>query len=68
MDNLEVIDNPAKMVYLTQTTLSLDETRDIVARLRSSVFRSSMGPNPRIFAMQPRTVRRPSKVFQRSAN
>src|SRR6202041_864870 len=28
-----VVDNPAKMVYLTQTTLSLDETRDIVARL-----------------------------------
>src|ERR1700759_2594629 len=33
VDNL-VIDNPAKMVYLTQTTLSLDETRDIVARLQ----------------------------------
>jgi 4-hydroxy-3-methylbut-2-enyl diphosphate reductase len=32
VDNL-VVDNPGKMAYLTQTTLSLDETRDIVARL-----------------------------------
>jgi 4-hydroxy-3-methylbut-2-enyl diphosphate reductase len=29
-----VIENPAKMAYLTQTTLSLDETRDIVSRLQ----------------------------------
>ena len=32
VDALE-IDNPARVAYLTQTTLSLDETTDIVARL-----------------------------------
>lgn len=32
VDALNIAD-PSKMVYLTQTTLSLDETRDIVARL-----------------------------------
>jgi 4-hydroxy-3-methylbut-2-enyl diphosphate reductase len=32
VDNL-VVESPEKMAYLTQTTLSLDETRDIVARL-----------------------------------
>lgn len=32
VDRLE-IKNPEKMVYLTQTTLSLDETKDIVSRL-----------------------------------
>ncbi|HYA17370.1 MAG TPA: 4-hydroxy-3-methylbut-2-enyl diphosphate reductase [Bryobacteraceae bacterium] len=32
VDNL-TIEDPARIAYLTQTTLSLDETRDIVARL-----------------------------------
>ena len=35
--------DPEKMAYLTQTTLSLDETRDIVARLRDR-FPAIMGP------------------------
>ena len=33
MDALEVKD-PNKVGYITQTTLSLDETRDIIARLK----------------------------------
>ena len=33
VDRLE-IKNPDKMAYITQTTLSLDETRDIIARLK----------------------------------
>lgn len=33
VDALSVVD-PSQVVYLTQTTLSLDETRDIVARLK----------------------------------
>ena len=33
VDRLEVPD-PARVRYLTQTTLSLDETRDIIARLK----------------------------------
>jgi 4-hydroxy-3-methylbut-2-en-1-yl diphosphate reductase len=33
VDHLEV-KNPERMSYITQTTLSLDETRDIVARLK----------------------------------
>lgn len=37
------ISNPDKVVYLTQTTLSLDETKDIVARLRSR-FPNIQGP------------------------
>src|SRR6201996_5820230 len=31
--NMLSVKDPSRMVYLTQTTLSLDETRDIVARL-----------------------------------
>jgi 4-hydroxy-3-methylbut-2-enyl diphosphate reductase len=42
VDRLEVPD-PEKMVYLTQTTLSLDETSDIVNRLRER-FPKITGP------------------------
>jgi 4-hydroxy-3-methylbut-2-en-1-yl diphosphate reductase len=42
VDKLKVKD-PAKVAYITQTTLSLDETRDIVARLRER-FPSIRGP------------------------
>ena len=38
-----VIENPERMSYLTQTTLSLDETRDIVERLRQR-FPAIKGP------------------------
>jgi len=46
VDKLQVKD-PAKMAYLTQTTLSLDETRDIVERLKER-FRPSKDQKPRI--------------------
>jgi 4-hydroxy-3-methylbut-2-enyl diphosphate reductase len=42
VDRLEV-PNPDKIAYLTQTTLSLDETKDIIARLRQR-FPSIQGP------------------------
>src|ERR1700741_4871958 len=42
VDKLQVKD-PAKIAYLTQTTLSLDETRDIVERLKQR-FPSIKGP------------------------
>jgi 4-hydroxy-3-methylbut-2-enyl diphosphate reductase len=42
VDTLHVAD-PSKVCYLTQTTLSLDETRDIVARLRER-FPGIQGP------------------------
>ncbi len=42
VDRLEV-PNPDKMAYLTQTTLSLDETKDIIARLRER-FPAIQGP------------------------
>ncbi|HZS57117.1 MAG TPA: 4-hydroxy-3-methylbut-2-enyl diphosphate reductase [Bryobacteraceae bacterium] len=42
VDRLQIRD-PEKMVYLTQTTLSLDETRDIVTRLRER-FPKITGP------------------------
>ncbi|MDP8981768.1 MAG: 4-hydroxy-3-methylbut-2-enyl diphosphate reductase [Acidobacteriota bacterium] len=42
VDRLEVKD-PERMAYLTQTTLSLDETRDIVERLQQR-FPSIKGP------------------------
>jgi 4-hydroxy-3-methylbut-2-enyl diphosphate reductase len=38
-----VIDNPDRIVYLTQTTLSLDETKDIVIRLMER-FPKIVGP------------------------
>jgi 4-hydroxy-3-methylbut-2-enyl diphosphate reductase len=37
------IDDPARVVYLTQTTLSLDETKDIVSRLMER-FPKIVGP------------------------
>lgn len=43
VDRLEVRD-PEKIAYLTQTTLSLDETRDIVARLKEK-FPKIVGPH-----------------------
>ena len=42
VDRLKV-PNPDKMAYLTQTTLSLDETKDIIARL-SERFPAIQGP------------------------
>jgi 4-hydroxy-3-methylbut-2-enyl diphosphate reductase len=42
VDRLEV-KNPDKMAYLTQTTLSLDETKDIVERLKQR-FPAIQGP------------------------
>src|SRR6266513_2518807 len=42
VDRLEVED-PDKLAYLTQTTLSVDETRTIINRLRSR-FRNVIGP------------------------
>lgn len=42
VDRLEIRD-PAKIAYLTQTTLSLDETRDIVNRLKQR-FPAIKGP------------------------
>ena len=42
VDSLEVPD-PSRVCYLTQTTLSLDETRDIVARLKER-FPQIIGP------------------------
>ncbi|MCX6593381.1 MAG: 4-hydroxy-3-methylbut-2-enyl diphosphate reductase [Acidobacteria bacterium] len=42
VDHLE-LSNPEKVAYLTQTTLSLDETRDIVARLHER-FPAIVGP------------------------
>jgi 4-hydroxy-3-methylbut-2-enyl diphosphate reductase len=42
VDRLEV-DDPSKMAYISQTTLSVDETRDIILRLRER-FPQITGP------------------------
>jgi 4-hydroxy-3-methylbut-2-en-1-yl diphosphate reductase len=42
VDNLEV-DDPSKIAYISQTTLSVDETRAIIARLRDK-FPQIVGP------------------------
>jgi 4-hydroxy-3-methylbut-2-en-1-yl diphosphate reductase len=38
-----VVDDPTKLAYISQTTLSVDETRSIIARLRAR-FPSIIGP------------------------
>jgi 4-hydroxy-3-methylbut-2-enyl diphosphate reductase len=43
VDGLQILD-PEKVAYLTQTTLSLDETRDIVSRLKER-FPKIVGPH-----------------------
>ncbi len=43
VDELEV-DNPEKVAYITQTTLSVDETTEIIERLKEQASRRSSGP------------------------
>ena len=50
------VPDPNRVAYLTQTTLSLDETKDIIAALKRS-FRTSKGRRLRISATPPRTGR-----------
>ena len=54
VDRLEVPD-PNRVAFLTQTTLSLDETSDIVAGCKSASRRSSV-PRARTSATPPRTA------------
>ncbi len=49
-----------KLIYLTQTTLSIDETAEIVRALQAR-FPRMEGPPQAISAMPPRTARMPSK-------
>jgi len=54
-DRLELPD-PARVRYLTQTTLSLDETRDIIERLKQR-FPLIQGRRRRTFATLRKTGR-----------
>ena len=56
VDNLHVPD-PDRVAYLTQTTLSLDETTHIIEALRRS-FPTSKARTRRTSATPPRTARR----------
>ena len=51
-----VVPDPARVAYLTQTTLSLDETAGIIAALRRK-FPLIKGPRRRTSVTPPRTVR-----------
>ena len=50
--------DPRKICFLTQTTLSLDETRDIVAALKSRFPGIKVAAGVRTSATRPRTVNR----------
>ena len=65
VDALEVAD-PSKVAYISQTTLSVDETTAIIARLRERFPRSS-GRAPTTSATPRRTARRPSSRWRASA-
>jgi 4-hydroxy-3-methylbut-2-enyl diphosphate reductase len=52
-----------RIAYLTQTTLSLDETREIIAALRER-FPTSWVLRPKTFAMQRRTARNRFKPWR----
>ena len=50
-----VVPDPDRVAYLTQTTLSLDEAKDIIEALKAK-FPNIRGPRRRISAMPRRTV------------
>ena len=56
VETLQVPD-PDRVAYLTQTTLSLDEARDIIHALKDEVSRTSSGRIRRTSAMPRRTAR-----------
>ena len=65
VDALEV-DDPEKVAYISQTTLSVDETRAIINRLRER-FPASPGRAPTTSATPRRTARPPSSRWPRTA-
>ena len=65
VDALEVAD-PEKVAYISQTTLSVDETRAIIDRLRER-FPAIVGPAPTTSATPPPTARRRSSSWPSSA-
>ena len=64
VEKLEVKD-PAKVAYISQTTLSVDETEAIINRLRER-FPAITGPARTTSAMPPPTARRPSSSSRAS--
>ena len=66
VDELQLAD-PARVAYITQTTLSVDETSSIVARLRVRFRRSSV-PAPMTSATRPPTARQPSRRWPAAAS
>ncbi len=63
---LQVAD-AANLAFVTQTTLSVDDASQIVARAESSVFRISSVPRRTISATQPRTARTRSRRSRSNA-
>ena len=63
VDRLELPD-PARVRYLTQTTLSLDETRDIISPPERALSVDSRARRRRISATPPRTGRWRSRRFR----
>ena len=61
---LEIAD-PDALSYVTQTTLSVDDTRDVIAALSAS--RRSRGPTSRTSATRPPIARRPSRTCSRAS-
>ena len=49
--------DPGALAYLTQTTLSVDDTARIIAAISANAIRGSSLPRPRISATRPRTGR-----------
>ena len=66
VDALEV-DDPDKVAYITQTTLSVDETRGRSSTSCAPASRTSSGPAPTTSVTPRRTVRRRSSRWPRSA-
>ena len=65
VDGLEVAD-PEQVAFITQTTLSVDETAEIIAALRASSRRSS-APSPTTSVTRPPTARSRSSSWPASA-
>ena len=68
IDSVEAVDalqieDPERLAFLTQTTLSLYDTQEF-APACASVFRTFLAPPPTISAMPHRTARRPSRSWR----
>ena len=62
-----VVKNPEKLSYVTQTTLSVDDTAKVIDALACQIPDTLSDPKRMIFATQPKIDRMPSRIWPKRA-